>query len=47
MHVVFTNKKDGLILTGIILNNGSTLLFIGSGIVILISAKKHSGEKKK
>jgi len=46
IHVVFTNKKDGLIPTGIILNNGSTLLFIGSGIVILISAKKHSGEKK-
>lgn len=47
IHVVFTNKKDGLIPTGIILNNGSTLLLIGSGIVILISAKKHSGEKKK
>jgi len=47
IYVVFTNKKDGLIPTGIILNNGSTLLFIGSGIVILISAKKHSGEKKK
>ena len=47
IHVTFTNKKDGLIPTGIILNNGSTLLFIGSGIVILISAKKHSGEKKK
>jgi hypothetical protein len=46
IHVVFTNKKDGLIPTGIILNNGSTLLLIGSGIVILISAKKHSGEKK-
>ena len=47
IHVVFTNKKDGLIPTGIILNNGSTLLLIGSGIVILISAKKHSGEKEK
>lgn len=47
IHVVFTNKKDGLIPTGIILNNGSTLLLIGSGIVILISAKKHSGEKFK
>lgn len=46
IHVVFTNKKDGLIPIGIILNNGSTLLLIGSGIVILISAKKHSGEKK-
>lgn len=46
IYVVFTNKKDGLIPTGIILNNGSTLLLIGSGIVILISAKKHSGEKK-
>lgn len=47
VYVVFTNKKDGLIPTGIILNNGSTLLLIGSGIVILISAKKHSGEKFK
>lgn len=47
IHVIFTNKKDGLIPTGIIMNNGSTLLLIGSGIVILISAKKHSGEKKK
>lgn len=47
IHVTFTNKKDGLIPTGIIMNNGSTLLLIGSGIVILISAKKHSGEKKK
>lgn len=47
IHVIFTNKKDGLIPTGIILNNGSTLLLIGSGIVILISAKKHVGEKKK
>lgn len=47
IHVVFTNKKDGLIPTGIIMSNGSTLLLIGSGIVILISAKKYSGEKKK
>lgn len=47
IHVIFTNKKDGLIPTGIILNNGSTLLFIGSSIVIIISAKKHLGEKKK
>lgn len=46
MHVIFTNKKDGLIPTGIILNNGSTLLFIGSGIVILISAKS-TREKRK
>ena len=47
IHVVFTNKKDGLIPTGIILNNGSTLLLIGSGIVILIYARKRTGEKRK
>lgn len=47
IHVIFTNKKDGLIPTGIIMNNGSTLLLIGSGIVILIYAKKRTGEKFK
>lgn len=46
IHVVFTNKKDGLIPTGIILNNGSTLLLIGSGIVILIYAKAYRRKEK-
>lgn len=47
IHVVYTNKKDGLIPTGIIINNSHILLFIGIGLVILISANKHSGEKEK
>ena len=46
IHVVFTNKKDGLIPTGIIMNNGSTLLLIGSGIVILIYAKAYRRKER-
>ena len=46
IHVVFTNKKDGLIPTGIVMNNGSTLLLIGSGIVILIYAKSVQEKRK-
>ena len=45
IHVVFTNKKDGLIPTGIITNNSHILLFIGISLVIFIKAKNRSGEK--
>lgn len=47
VHVVYTNRKGGLIPTGIIINNSHILLFIGIGLVIFISAKKHIGENFK